>query len=350
MCVMTSSLSSPSKPAQRQSIRDIKADISRKALERQAAILRGEVDVPVTYAPLPVGELFELIDRIDYRQDFLNLAVPPARGSAVDRCKSFLKGMACAALRWVLIRQVEFNELVFQHARETTRQMVSADKNVADLSAALNVMKLQVQTLARRLAELEKPATPALPGVTGDSETCPGQEQVFRRFLEFVRDTGPVLVLGCGNGDLVCHLLAEGVAVAGVEPCEERADQCRELELPVIAADPAAYLASRADGFFSAIFVRLDVGEMPLARCADLLALCWPKLRGGGLVLLEARQAAVGLSAEFLAGLLASQGFTTVDQLFSDPDSPNDAAAVLASAGMPFDRKRYRRVAVIGRR
>jgi hypothetical protein len=342
---MTTFPLSHSAQSDRQNIRDIKADISRRALERQAAILRGEVDVPITYAPLPVSKLFELIEQIDYRQDFLNLAVPPAQGSILNGCKSFLKVMARAALRWVLIRQVEFNALVFQHARETTQQLVSADKNVADLSAALHVTKLQVQTLTRRLAELEKPATPVL-SAASDGEVSPGHEQVFSHYLELVREAGPVLVLGCGHGDLVRHFLAEGVAVAGVEPCPQRAEQCRELELPVIAADPAAYLASRADSFFGAIFVRLNTGQVPLAQCAELLALCWAKLCGGGLLILESRQACL----ELLAGLLTSQGFTVLDHLFSEPECPDDPATVLTSAGVPFDRKHYRKVAVVGQR
>ena len=83
------------------SIREIRDDIERRALERQSKIQRGEIDVPIHYFPVSVTTLYDRLSQLDYRTDFLSLAVPPRERSLLGRCKAGLKALVCRCLRWL---------------------------------------------------------------------------------------------------------------------------------------------------------------------------------------------------------------------------------------------------------
>src|SRR5437660_743668 len=88
-------------------LRDLKRSIQRR--------------VPLHHVPLPVEDLFRHETELAYRRDFLDLAVPPAGPTFRDRAKTFVKRLLRTTLRWVLIRQVEFNGVLLEQVRESAR-------------------------------------------------------------------------------------------------------------------------------------------------------------------------------------------------------------------------------------
>src|SRR5438552_14924181 len=69
------------------SIKEIRADIEERALERQVKIQRGEIDVPIHYFPVSVTTMYDRLAQLDYRVDFLGLAVPLPEPSFLGRMK-----------------------------------------------------------------------------------------------------------------------------------------------------------------------------------------------------------------------------------------------------------------------
>ena len=82
-----------------------------------------------------------------------------------------------------------------------------------------------------------------------------------RSYLPLLKDLpGPVLDVGCGRGELLRLLAAEGIPALGVEINPISASACRAEGLDVEQGEGLAYLASRKDGSLGAV-VALQVVE-----------------------------------------------------------------------------------------
>ena len=341
-------------------IAQLKEEIRRRAQERQARIERGELDLPIHYAPLPTEELFDLLSQLEYRVPSLDLAVPPPEPGLAARLKRSCKALVCKALRWLLIRQVEFNTAALRQGYETARLLGLADRNVGELMAAQTALKLQVRTLAGRLARLEQRTTgeeqaasevahvlAADAAPLGEREAA--DDTVYRAYLPYFKERLAVLVLGCGTGAFLKTLIAEGVSAQGVEPDSELADEARENELPVVCAPAADYLGRLADDSLGAIYLGPTLAARPAQELARLLEVCWTKVRKGGLLLAAASNRS-GPPGELLCFLLDSACFTVLDYLFSSPAPPDLPAVILTSSGQPFDRRQYRDYTIVARK
>jgi hypothetical protein len=376
----------------------LKADIERRALERQARLERGEFEVPIHYLPMPVTTLFDLVRQLDYRWDFLKLAVPPAYPSLLGRLKALAKKLVRRASRWVLMRQVEFNHAALFYAAESARQLALTDKNLGELCAAFNALKLRLHALTQRVTELEAERAANRPehesfnasargrlrhggrrhngsadgqsGAVGldlavEEDLDPGPPAELDRsagylaYAEYFRHRGEVLDLACGHGDFVQLLLAEGVRVKGIEADADLAAGCQERELPVEHGDGLRYLAGQPDSRLGGIYLSHGAAPLSPRQLADALALGWRKLRKNGYLIVEApnpacRAAAygreAGLPVELLTYLFESQCFTVVDFVFSGPVRPGAASVARSSAGDAYDLRDYRYYAVVGRK
>jgi SAM-dependent methyltransferase len=94
-----------------------------------------------------------------------------------------------------------------------------------------------------------------------------------------------VLDVGCGTGELVSVLGAEGFDAAGVEPSPEAAEVARERGLATFTGDLAAYAASRPDDAFDAI-VAINVFEH-VPDPVSLLGQLRDMLRDGGIACIQ---------------------------------------------------------------
>ena len=117
-------------------IHDIKEEVLHRARERQASLSRGAYDVPLRYSPAQLTGLLDLLSQLEYRCDFLSLAVPPPHPAISERIKRFFKILVCKSLRWLMIRQVEFNAVALQQARQRMpRPAVRPPEQVAAIPA-----------------------------------------------------------------------------------------------------------------------------------------------------------------------------------------------------------------------
>jgi hypothetical protein len=356
----------PTPPAAPLTIHTIKEEIRRRATERQARIARGEHDVPIHYAPLPMARLLDVLSQLEYRRDFLSLAVPPPSPSLSERCKRFFKQAVCTSLRWLLIRQVEFNTMALKHEHTAAELFSRTDQNQAEFMAALSALKLQIQTLTQRLVRLEADRTKSV----AETPARPWMEmterpEVYQAYLPYFREEKDLLIVDDEGVDFLKFLLAEGLAARAVESDAALAEDAREHELPVLHADGLDYLNGIADGSLGGIFLGRRLGCRPPRELDPFLGRCWGKLRKGACLLIETwnplcllADASLAHAApyeratpvELLGFLLENTCFVIEDYLFSGPVSRDLECVAQAREGRSFDRKQYRAYAVIGRK
>ncbi|MBK9063095.1 MAG: class I SAM-dependent methyltransferase [Acidobacteria bacterium] len=98
---------------------------------------------------------------------------------------------------------------------------------------------------------------------------------------------GPVADLGCGRGEFLEALAAEGVKGIGCDANPVMAARAKEKKLAVDAADLFAWLAARPDGSLGGITAFQVVEHLAPSSLFDLVELSARKLAAGGRVLFE---------------------------------------------------------------
>jgi SAM-dependent methyltransferase len=98
---------------------------------------------------------------------------------------------------------------------------------------------------------------------------------------------GPVADLGCGRGEFLEALAAEGVAAIGCDANPVMAARAKEKKLAVDQADLFTWLAGRADGSLGGVTAFQVVEHLSPASLFDLVELAIRKLAPSGRVLFE---------------------------------------------------------------
>ncbi len=223
--------------------------------------------------------------------------------------------------------------------------------------------QLEKLELAARLARLERgrraaPA-PAAPAAEPSGTQQPAAEvpafdyEVFearfrpeasvrerqQEYVELFRNRKRVVDLGCGRGELVEMLVAEGVSAYGVEIDPDFIALLEEKGVEVVAQDAVAHLAELEPGAVDGIVGSHIVEHLPPAALVSLVSLAAEKLAPGGILALETPnpESLVAGSINFhrdlthvrpihpdtLAFLCESSGFTKVEirRLSAVPDA-----------------------------
>jgi len=351
------------------------------------------------YAALPLDELQELEALLSHHQDVLHLALLPTGSSLLHRMKGGLKKVVARCSRWLWRRQVEFNGAVAENASETTRLLGAMDGNVLELVGAVAALQREVEHLRGRQARSDRkiaamnaalmaqrwrqarttvgqvsnlPENPA-PGPTVDcflleSQLRGPREELLQRqrvYLDFFREADKVVDLGCGRGEFVELLEAEGIPVWGVDVDPDMADYCRELGLPMTRADGVDYLADLEDDSLGGVFLARVVEHLPPEDAARLFQHCWAKLRPGGVFVVEtinpdcpAALAAFHenptrlrpVPAELLRFLFETHGFEVQTTVYTAPISGESPPCVRFREGVVGDAARYHDYALVGRK
>jgi 2-polyprenyl-3-methyl-5-hydroxy-6-metoxy-1,4-benzoquinol methylase len=108
-----------------------------------------------------------------------------------------------------------------------------------------------------------------------------------RPYLALVRDHEPVLDVGCGRGELLTLLAAEGIAASGVDSDAGMVAHCHALGLDVERGDVNEYLDGLPDGSLGTIFSAQVIEHLPHTELRRMLELSLRKLRPGGLFIAE---------------------------------------------------------------
>ena len=187
-------------------------------------------------------------------------------------------------------------------AREAVQSDVS---DVADRAGDIRSRFERLQ-LEARLARLERgrraPTTPApasgdtppAPAIDFDYETFEArfrpEESVRKRqqqYVDLLRDKTRVVDLGCGRGELIEMLKAEGVDAYGVEIDPDFVSLLEEKGIEVVAKDAVAHLSELEPGTVDGVVGSHLVEHLPPAGVTALVALAGEKLADGGLLILE---------------------------------------------------------------
>ena len=108
-----------------------------------------------------------------------------------------------------------------------------------------------------------------------------------QRYLELLRGRGPVLDVGCGRGELLSVLAAEGIDALGVDLEADSVAQAVEAGLDVHRGDALEFLRARPEGSFGAVVSFHVVEHLQLEELVELLELSVSRLRPGGLFVAE---------------------------------------------------------------
>jgi SAM-dependent methyltransferase len=108
-----------------------------------------------------------------------------------------------------------------------------------------------------------------------------------RPYLALVADHEPVLDVGCGRGEFLTLLAAEGIAARGVDGDAGMVARCRALSLDVERGDVNEHLAGLPDGSLGTIFSAQVIEHLPHEDLRRLLELSLRKLVPGGLFIAE---------------------------------------------------------------
>ena len=119
----------------------------------------------------------------------------------------------------------------------------------------------------------------------GDSDVVAATQR--ERYLDLLRDHGPVLDIGCGRGELLAALAAEGLEALGVDLDADMAAEAQAAGLDVSHGDAIELLRQREEGSLGAIVSFHLVEHLELPVLLELIDLATTRLRPGGLFVAE---------------------------------------------------------------
>ena len=96
-----------------------------------------------------------------------------------------------------------------------------------------------------------------------------------------------ILDIGCGRGEFIDLLTAQGIPARGIDLNQGMAELCRARGLNVAHGDAGGYLSSLPDESLGGIFAAQVVEHLEPSYLLRLLDLCFVKLQPGGRLVLE---------------------------------------------------------------
>lgn len=119
----------------------------------------------------------------------------------------------------------------------------------------------------------------------GDSALVLAEQQ--KRYMTLMRGRGPVLDVGCGRGEFVGALNAEGIEAKGIDTDANAVAEAIALGRNVCQGDAIEILRTSPAGEYGAIVSFQVLEHMPLETMLEFLELCVQRLRPGGLFIGE---------------------------------------------------------------
>jgi SAM-dependent methyltransferase len=167
-------------------------------------------------------------------------------------------------------------------------QLTTLERGPADSAALLAGLRERVQALedTERLRRFE-------PFFSKDrfEEAFRGtREDLLSRYRDLAarfRDSAPVLDIGCGRGEFLELLGADGIEARGVELDPDLAQECRARGFDVVHADGLDVLSGLDDDSLGGISLIQVVEHLTPQETVELVVLAAAKLRPGGRLILE---------------------------------------------------------------
>ncbi len=225
----------------------------------------------------------------------------PAGGGLKGVVKRFLRKL----MRWY-VEPLAADQRVFN---DSVLKLVDALSERADAStAAREQAERLLRELQERLERLERrgpamggapapmtvatqPAASSVPDYFAFESRMRGSVESIRerqrRYVDDLREDGPVLDIGCGRGELLGLLRAAGVEARGIDADADMVAYARGDGLEVEQADLLEYLEGLDAGSLGAIFMGQVVEHLPASTLVRALWLAAAKLRPGGVLIAE---------------------------------------------------------------
>jgi 2-polyprenyl-3-methyl-5-hydroxy-6-metoxy-1,4-benzoquinol methylase len=179
-----------------------------------------------------------------------------------------------------------------------------------DLRAQVGVLQRATQMLQRELVDSRQPPVESRPSAVGsrqptaashpplDDYKYVGFEDRFRgsdediraklrAYLPLFAGASDVLDVGCGRGEFLALLQAEGVRATGVDANHEMVAVAREHGLEVAESDALEHLESMPDGSLGGLMAAQVVEHLEPGYLMRLLATAFQKLRPGAPIVIE---------------------------------------------------------------
>ncbi|HSB62752.1 MAG TPA: methyltransferase domain-containing protein [Thermoanaerobaculia bacterium] len=191
----------------------------------------------------------------------------------------------------------------FLEREESRRRLDEAREALRTLRLEWSSLRGNLQAISREKPPPEAGGREEAPRLRADDPLRAGLyadfEEHFRGSEEEIRARqasdaarfrgapGPVADLGCGRGEFLEALAAEGIAAIGCDANPVMAARAKEKKLAVDRADLFAWLADRADSSLGGVTAFQVVEHLPPASLFDLVELAIRKLAPSGRVLFE---------------------------------------------------------------
>jgi SAM-dependent methyltransferase len=259
---------------------------------------------------------------------------------------------ALPALRDSFAALITFESRLVQFLQQITPL---ADANYREINDAIeqlrNITNIAQRTAisAQRAAQIAPaapiapiaPVAPAAPAVAylGFEDQFRGSEGEIRLrqqgYVQYFAGQSDVLDIGCGRGEFLELLKAQGIRARGLDLNPEMVAVCKERGLDVANADARSYLRGVPDASLGGIIALQVIEHLEPSYLTETLALAYDKLRPGARLILETINPACWVAffesfirdlthqkpihPETLQYLLQANGFSSVEIVYRSP-------------------------------
>jgi O-antigen chain-terminating methyltransferase len=324
-------------------LRSLRLEVRKQHLSRPGALTDWELpDWTHLRAHLPVlHQHVDLIGRVNPRY-------PAWYNPAIQ----FGKAVVARLLEWRVRAQRVFNQAaaacitnlvaagerydrILERIRTELRTLVDTqeqqtgrmNEELTRLGAALQQLQEQFAQEQEKRRQLERPAEQFFDYFAFEQQMRGDEESVRRRqaaYLDEFRGQVPVVDLGCGRGEFLELLRAEGIEARGVDRHPQMVTHCQARGLTVTQGDLLDYLNQQPAGSLGGIFCAQVVEHLRFPELAHLLRLSFSKLRPGGLAAFETQNPEC---------LLSMGRYFWIDPTHRHPIHPQQLVFLLQRAG-----------------
>ena len=271
-------------------------------------------------------------------------------------------GAVCETLRRQFDELARLHDALIRYLQLITPYVDTKDRSLGgpDLHDAIALAHGRTLALSREVERLQQGA---LPGASRppapEAVTYVGFEDRFRGPRDAIRgrlaDYAPLLAgasdvldIGCGRGELLDVLRAQGIRARGIDANAEMVEVCRSRGLDAETADALTYLNAQPDGSLGGLTAIQVVEHFDPPYLARLLDTAFHKLRPGAPIVLETINPACWMAffetylrdltharplhPDTLRFLVQASGFSSVDVQYRSPVRDADRLARVADA------------------
>jgi SAM-dependent methyltransferase len=188
------------------------------------------------------------------------------------------------------IEKVE-NEIEIKIEGQIRDHLSELDENIHAKAWLARILEKRVQEgLERKIPQPERPQSTDLNYYRFEERFRGPQDAIKKQqlaFLPFFENCSCVLDIGCGRGEFLEILRDHGIGNTGIDVDPNMVEYCLSRHLPVEQADAISYLENLSEDYVDGIFIDQVVEHLEPGYLVRMLALCYQKLKCGGIIVVE---------------------------------------------------------------